>query len=147
MPKSRAPTGRNACVRNTAPRTAEGLVWNSPAIALTQKTRRKKSRLSSVQPRNAARNTWRCERVSWRNGARTDTGGSIADGQPETDRIPRTQLKRALVPERMLGMRGSGSCFQLMFVATTILLKASEGVGACVWGAYIGLPRCRIELP
>jgi DNA-binding MarR family transcriptional regulator len=42
-------------------------------------------------------------------------------------------------------MRGARSCFQIMFVATTILLKASEGVGAHVTPVRIGLPQCRVR--
>src|ERR1035441_9986648 len=110
MPKSRAPTGRNAWVRNTAPRIAEGWVWNSPAIALTQKMRRKKSRLSRVQPRNAARKTWRCERVSARNGAIADTGGSITDRQGAANRIPRCGAEgRGIRAQEQPKRRGTGN--------------------------------------
>ena len=41
-------------MRKTALRTSDGLAWKSAEMALTQKMRRKKSRLSSVQPRKAA---------------------------------------------------------------------------------------------
>src|SRR6185503_11264862 len=63
MPKRSAPTGRKAWVRNTALRTSDGLAWKSEEMALTQKMRRKKSRLSRVQPRKAAIKVWRCDDV------------------------------------------------------------------------------------
>src|ERR1035438_1347905 len=64
---------------NTAPSTAEGLVWNSIEMALTQKISRKKSSESSVHPRNAATNVCRCDRLNWRKLSITDIAGSISD--------------------------------------------------------------------
>src|ERR1700723_2126287 len=88
MPNSKAPKGRKAWVRKTAPSTAEDAVWNSLAMAGTQKTRMKKSSESMVQPRKAATKVWRCGLLRRRKFWRTDRqwssrderiGGRIAD--------------------------------------------------------------------
>src|SRR5580704_6950027 len=55
-----APTGRIASVRKIASVMAETLVWNSPAMALTQKTRTKKSNASSDHPRKQVMKVLRC---------------------------------------------------------------------------------------
>jgi hypothetical protein len=78
MPKITAPTGRKTCVRSTAPKTAEGWVWKSAAIALTQKMSRKKSSESIVQPRKVARKVCCWDRVSRRKSVNTDIDGRIA---------------------------------------------------------------------
>ena len=52
-PNKNAPTGRIASVRKIASAIAETFVWNSVAIALTQKIRMKKSKASSDQPRTS----------------------------------------------------------------------------------------------
>jgi len=55
---------------------AETLVWNSPAIALTQKIRMKKSKASRDQPRKQAINVFRWTAVSRRNLSRSSVRAS-----------------------------------------------------------------------
>src|ERR1700739_4447609 len=69
--------GRNACVRKTALNTSEGFAPKSDEMALTQKINRKKSRLSSVQPRNEAIKVWRCEGLRRWKSRTKDISGRI----------------------------------------------------------------------
>src|SRR5258708_3019697 len=62
-PNRKAPTGRMARVINIASVTAETLDWNCVAMALTQKTRMKKSKASRAHPRKQAMNEFRCSGV------------------------------------------------------------------------------------
>src|SRR6185312_251325 len=59
MPKRNAPTGRMASVMKTASKTEETFVWKSALMALTQKTRMKKSKASRDQPIKQAMKVFR----------------------------------------------------------------------------------------
>src|SRR5512140_3202486 len=99
MPKRSAPTGRKAWVRKTALRTSEGLTWKSAEMALTQKMRRKKSRLSRVQPRKAAMKVCRWEGLRRLKSRTKDMSGRITDRHLSIDDLGGREeylLKRVL---------------------------------------------------
>ena len=54
-----APTGRNASVTVIDKAISASDLWNSLPMAVRQKTTRKKSNASSIQPRNPANNAAR----------------------------------------------------------------------------------------
>ena len=72
-----APTGRIANVRKIASLMVETLAWNWPASAFRQKTRMKKSKASSDQPRKQATKVFRCVVFSRRKCAMNSMNWNI----------------------------------------------------------------------
>src|SRR5216683_7335654 len=89
-PNRKAPTGRMARVINIASAIAETLVWNCVAMALTQKTRMKKSKASRAHPKKQAMNVFRCTGVSLRKWPRNPIflGQARFEGLGFSRRVP-----------------------------------------------------------
>src|SRR5882757_1763019 len=97
MPKKKAPIKRVASVRNSAFETAGTSVWNSAAISVSRKVRRKKSKASSVQPRNDASTVFFCSVVKFK---------AVLLMFPPKGRICSTSRKREQLERRFLKTGG-----------------------------------------
>jgi hypothetical protein len=84
QPKKSAPTGRKASVRKMPSETAFTVVWNSPEIDFSAKTKMKKSNASSAQPAREAAKACRWDVFRPRNASsmvRSDTQATCGNAR------------------------------------------------------------------
>src|SRR4051812_4056188 len=98
MPKKNAPMKRIAKVRNSAFETAGTSVWNSLAISVSRNVSRKKSKASSVHPRNEARTVFFCSAVRFKASSFVSPKGTICRpiGKREQHSAGLRKAKRSL---------------------------------------------------